>query len=96
VAVQLDPIKLTLKAPGNKRLKLKYDELPSNFAFNFNLRRHNEEAEKDRIDMQTLVEHSGNSAQNGVVVGMGAGLEGPVVRNVMPAGQGLQLLIFST
>jgi len=32
-------MKLTLKAPGSKRLKLKYDELLSNVAFNFNLRR---------------------------------------------------------
>jgi hypothetical protein len=38
-AVQVDPIKPTLKAPETKRLKLKYDEPLSNFAFNFNLRR---------------------------------------------------------
>jgi len=38
-AVQVDSIKPKLKASGNKRLKLKYDELLSNFAFNFNLRR---------------------------------------------------------
>ena len=37
---QVDPIKPTLKAPGSKRLKLKYDELLSSFAFNFNLRRY--------------------------------------------------------
>ena len=40
-AVQVDPIKPTLKAPGTKRLKLKCDEPLSNFAFNFNLRRYN-------------------------------------------------------
>jgi hypothetical protein len=39
-AVQVDPVKPTLQAPGNKRLKLKYDELPSNFAFKFDLRRY--------------------------------------------------------
>jgi len=39
-AVQIDPIKPTLKAPGAKRLNLKYDELLSNVAFNFNLRRY--------------------------------------------------------
>ena len=39
-AVQVVPIKPTLKPPGTKRLKLKYDELLSNFAFNFNLRRY--------------------------------------------------------
>ena len=38
-AVQVDPIKPTLKAPGTKRLKLEYDELLSSFAFSFNLRR---------------------------------------------------------
>jgi len=31
-AVQVDPMKPTLKAPGTKRLKLKYDELVSCFA----------------------------------------------------------------
>jgi len=29
-----------LKAPGTKRLKLKYDEVLSRFAFKFNLRRY--------------------------------------------------------
>ena len=38
-AVQVDPIKPTLKAPGTKRLKLKYDEPLSKIAFEFNLRR---------------------------------------------------------
>jgi len=33
-------MKPTLTAPGVKRLKLKYDELLSNFAFNSNLRRY--------------------------------------------------------
>ena len=39
-AVQVDPIKPTLKAPGTKRSKLKYDEALLNFAFNFNMRRY--------------------------------------------------------
>jgi hypothetical protein len=39
-AVQVAPIKPTLKAPGTKRLKLKCDEPLSNFVFNFNLRRY--------------------------------------------------------
>ena len=38
--VQIAPIKPTLKAPGNKRLNLKYDEPVSNFAFKINLRRY--------------------------------------------------------
>ena len=36
--MQVDPIKPTLKVPGAKRLKLKYNEPLSNFAFNFNVR----------------------------------------------------------
>ena len=42
-AVQLDPMKPTLKAPRttSKRLKLTYDEPLSIFAFNFNLRCYN-------------------------------------------------------
>ena len=38
--VQVDPVKPTLKALGIKRLKLKYDKPPSNFALRFNLRRY--------------------------------------------------------
>jgi len=40
-AVQVDPIKPTLKPPGTKRLKLKFDVLLSTFAFKINLRRYN-------------------------------------------------------
>jgi hypothetical protein len=39
-AVQVHPMRPTLKAPGSKRLKLKYGEPLSNYAFNFNLRRY--------------------------------------------------------
>jgi hypothetical protein len=35
-----------LKPPGTQRLKLKHDEVPSNFAFNFNLRRYTEDKRK--------------------------------------------------
>jgi hypothetical protein len=36
-AVQVDPMKPMLKAPGTKRLKLdEYDEVLSSFAFKFN------------------------------------------------------------
>jgi len=37
-ALQVNPIKPTLKAPGTMRLKLNCDELLSSFALNFNLR----------------------------------------------------------
>ena len=39
-AVQVDPIKPTLRPRGSKRLKLEDEKRLSNFAFNFNLRRH--------------------------------------------------------
>ena len=39
--MQIDPIKPTLKPCETKRLKLKHDELLSNFAFECNLRRYN-------------------------------------------------------
>jgi hypothetical protein len=38
--VQVVPVKPTLIAPGTKRLKLLYDKLLSNFAFNFSLHRY--------------------------------------------------------
>jgi len=38
-AVQIDPIKPKLAAPGDERSKLKFDKLLSSFAFNLNLRR---------------------------------------------------------
>jgi len=41
-------MKPTLKAPGTKRLKLKYDVPLSNFAFKFNLRRYSKAAESGR------------------------------------------------
>jgi hypothetical protein len=39
-AVQVDPIKPTLKARGTKRLKPQQDEVLSSFAFNLSLRRY--------------------------------------------------------
>jgi len=39
--VQLDPIKPKLKLPGTQRFKFQCEELPSSFAFKFNLRRYN-------------------------------------------------------
>ena len=36
----VDPIKLTLKAPGMKHLKLQYNQLLSSFTFKSNLRRY--------------------------------------------------------
>ena len=42
MAVQVDPMKLKLKPPVTKRLKLKCDMLLSASAFKFNLRRYNQ------------------------------------------------------
>ena len=39
--MQLDPIKLALKAPGTKRLKRRSDETLLSFAFKINLRCYN-------------------------------------------------------
>ena len=48
-AVQVEPTKSMLKAPGTKRLKLNYDILISSFAFSFNLRRYT------TVDLDALV-----------------------------------------
>jgi len=40
-AVQVDPVKPTVKAPGTKRLQVEYDELLSSLAFKFKWRRYN-------------------------------------------------------
>ena len=39
-AVQVETVNPALKAPGSKRLKLKFDELHSGYAFNVNLRQY--------------------------------------------------------
>ena len=52
-AVQVDPIKPTLKAPGTQRLKLKYDNPLSSFAFKFNLRRYTQAPEHPRAHSAT-------------------------------------------
>ena len=39
--MQVDPVKPTLKAPGTERLKVKHEEVLSNFGFTFNLRHYN-------------------------------------------------------
>ena len=38
--MQVEPIKPALNAPGTKRLKLTYDKMLSNVAFDINLRRY--------------------------------------------------------
>jgi len=55
-AVQVEPIKPTLRAPGTKRLKLQYYEMLSRFPFKFNLRRYNKEraAKKAKAKQETV------------------------------------------
>jgi hypothetical protein len=55
--VLVDPIKPTLKAPETKRLKLKYDELLSPFAFNFNLRRYSTASNAAHLLLELLGQH---------------------------------------
>jgi len=50
-AVQVDPIKPTLTAPGTMRLKLKCGQLLSCFYFSFNLRRYSEGAPEAGYDV---------------------------------------------
>ena len=46
-AVQVDPMKPTLKAPGSECLQLKYAYLLSTYAFKFNLRRYTPESTRN-------------------------------------------------
>ena len=54
-AVQVDPIKPTLKAPGSERLKLNCDELLSSFAFKLKLRHYNWEGEQAAAAAATMM-----------------------------------------
>ena len=64
-AVQVDPIKPMLKAPGPERLKLKYNEPLSSFAFKFKLRRYTKVrlAEATRICASVMEVGSGPGAR---------------------------------
>ena len=68
--MQVDPIKLTLQAPGTQRLKLKGDKLLSSFAFNFafkfNLRRYTEE------DFFTFAAHDAAAQTSAVTAAVAA------------------------
>jgi hypothetical protein len=57
-----------LKAPGTKRLKLKYNELLSNFTFKFDLCRYNEVHATCRQAEMTGLEPSMGPAQGGTRV----------------------------
>ena len=70
-AVQVDPFKPKLKPPGTKRLKLKYDELPSNFAFKFNLRRYSEGSKTIPCNAVGDFSIAGHATMKGLSLGRG-------------------------
>ena len=73
--MQVDPIKLMLKAPGIKRLKLIRDEPLSNLAFKFKLRRYTMEVVRAGRALPELVSKSVNrraSEGGGGVAGVAA------------------------
>ena len=62
MAVRVDPIKPTLKAPGTKALatKIRYDRLLSSAAFSFNLR---EEPFRDSLLGLAITANTANTAR---------------------------------
>jgi len=83
-AVQLDPIKPTLKAPGTKRLKLKSDEPLLKFAFSFNLRRYSQVHSRTFRVEEPSAPAAGAGAGAGPTAGPAAGVGGGcAVRRVM-------------
>ena len=65
--MQIDPIKPTLKAPGVKRLMLKYDAPLSTFALKLNLRRY------IKVNQSTVVSFVGRDFFNISVDAAGGG-----------------------
>jgi hypothetical protein len=65
--VQVDPIKLTLKAPRFKRLNLQYVKLWSNFAFKLNLRHYNLVMEESAqiLEIETFIPMLLQKAEDG-------------------------------
>jgi hypothetical protein len=81
-AVQVEPMKRMLKAPGSMLLKTRYDGPLSSFVFNFDLGRYTVEAEaiaanggKTMVSLQELVDIHANFSVAGVgVSGIKVGL----------------------
>ncbi len=74
-AVQVEPMKPMLKAPGTKRLKLKYDGPLSFCALKMNLRRYNTDSEKDDSFLDVFPEpakaRGASSSKTGIEIGAG-------------------------
>ena len=86
-----------LKAPGAKRLKLKYDEMPSNIALRFNLRRYIRVPGKDGavtggtpLPPDTTDRPTGAGVITSGMAGMNVGTTG--VASARTHGQGLTLV----
>ena len=61
--MQVDPIKLVLKAPGSILLKLINDGPLSNLASNFNLRRYSKDAERALKEARAKAEEDSKQAK---------------------------------
>ena len=74
--MQLQPMKLLLKQPGSKRLKLKDYELLSSYAVNFNLRGYSKAflvaAALKQLDFLSLIESRGADLYGGAALEAGA------------------------
>jgi len=68
-AVQADPIKPMLKAPGTKRLKLQHDEPLSSFAFKSNVRCYSEEEGEAKEGGEGEAGGGGEGAREGATEG---------------------------
>ena len=64
--MQVDPIKLTLQAPGTRLLKLKHDEPLSSFAFKLHLRRYDVVIHKCHVNKLNIYNQVGPSEYSSV------------------------------
>jgi len=91
--VQVDPIKPTLKAPVDTRLKLIYEELLSKFGFKFNLHRYTMARVKADAHAETEATAGGNmnSISEHTEAGAGVGTEAAVAEAWAGAGAGARV-----
>jgi len=64
-AVQVDPVRPMLKAPGSVHLTLRYDGPVSNFAYNFILRRYSMVVRRGGVRLDSVGRRTGGSAAPG-------------------------------
>jgi hypothetical protein len=91
-AVQVDPVKFTLKAPGTNPSTLKYDGPLSTFAFKFNLRRYMEAGLDPAMLATDLAEYL---VRKGVPFRETHHISGAAVKLAEDRGQGLTLVHYS-